>query len=195
MGRSRHFPLDGPVAADVYLIASAKKDRCHISDVRIDHCSRELQGAAAMWYVREDRNIERNAMKKTPRIAVIVFALLAALALCTPVIAAQNNMGGMSPQGNNAEAMQRLEKMSAALQLTPEQKRQVAPIIMDEAPKLKALKSDTSLPPMQKAMKLRQISEATDAKMKPILNPQQYQTLMQMQAQERQQMIQKMENR
>ncbi|MFZ0313449.1 MAG: hypothetical protein WAL85_12145 [Candidatus Korobacteraceae bacterium] len=134
-------------------------------------------------------------MKKTPRIAVIVFALLAALALCTPVIAAQNNMGGMSPQGNNAEAMQRLEKMSAALQLTPEQKRQVAPIIMDEAPKLKALKSDTSLPPMQKAMKLRQISEATDAKMKPILNPQQYQTLMQMQAQERQQMIQKMENR
>jgi len=131
-------------------------------------------------------------MKKTPRIAVIVFALLAALALCTPIVAAQDTMGG--PQGN-PEAMQRLEKMSAALQLTPQQKRQVAPVIMDEAPKVKALKSDTTMPPLQKAMKMRQISEATDAKLKPILTPSQYQTLMQMQAQERQQMIQKMENR
>ncbi len=136
-------------------------------------------------------------MKKDAiRLSVIVFAALAALALCTPVAAAQGTMGGqgMSPQGN-PEAMQRLEKMSAALQLTPQQKRQVAPVIMDEAPKLKALKSDTSLPPLQKAMKMRQISEATDAKLKPILTPSQYQTLMQMQAQERQQMIQKMENR
>ncbi len=127
-------------------------------------------------------------MKKTPRITVIAATLVATLALCAP-IAAQDTMGV------NPEAMQRLEKMSAALQLTPQQKRQVAPIIMDEAPNVKALKSDTSLPPMQKAMKMRQIAEATDAKMKPILTPQQYQTLMQMQAQERQQMIQKMENR
>jgi hypothetical protein len=126
------------------------------------------------------------------RRSVIAFAVLAALALCTPIVAAQDTMGG--PQGN-PEAMQRLEKMSAALQLTPQQKRQVAPVIMDEAPKLKALKSDTTMPPMQKAMKMRQISEATDAKLKPILTPAQYQTLMQMQAQERQQMIQKMENR
>jgi hypothetical protein len=125
------------------------------------------------------------------RLTVIAFAVLATLALCTPIVAAQDAMGS---QGN-PEAMQRLEKMSAALQLTPQQKRQVAPIIMDEAPKVKALKGDTSMPPMQKAMKMRQISEATDAKLKPILNPQQYQTLMQMQAQERQQMIQKMENR
>lgn len=136
-------------------------------------------------------------MKNAIRLTVIVFAVVAALALCTPIIAAQDTMGGqgMSPQGN-PEAKQRLEKMSAALQLTPQQKRQVAPVIMDEAPKLKALKSDTSMPPMQKAMQMRQISEATDAKLKPILTPAQYQTLMQMQAQERQQMIQqKMENR
>jgi hypothetical protein len=129
-------------------------------------------------------------MKKASRLTVIVFAVMAALALSAPIVGAQDNMGGGNP-----EAMQRLEKMSAALKLTPQQKQQVAPIIMEEAPKVKALKSDTSLPPMQKAMKMRQISEATDAKMKPILNPQQYQTLMQMQAEERQQMIQKMENR
>jgi len=134
-------------------------------------------------------------MKKDAiRLTVVVFAVMAALALCTPIAAAQGNMGGQGPQGN-PEAMQRLEKMSAALQLTPQQKRQVAPVIMDEAPKVKALKSDTAMPPLQKAMKMRQISEATDAKLKPILTPSQYQTLMQMQAQERQQMMQKMENR
>ncbi|MGA2687571.1 MAG: hypothetical protein ABSE85_05820 [Candidatus Korobacteraceae bacterium] len=130
-------------------------------------------------------------MKKDAiRFTVVVFAVVAALALCKPTVAAaQDNTGG------NPEAMQKLEKMSAALQLTPQQKRQVAPVIMDEAPKVKALKSDTTMPPLQKAMKMRQISEATDAKLKPILTPAQYQTLMQMQAQERQQMMQKMENR
>ena len=85
--------------------------------------------------------------------------------------------------------------MSAALQLTPAQKQQILPILAQEAPKVKALKSDTSMPPLQKAMKMRQISESTDAQLKPILNPGQYEKLQQMQAQERQQMMQKMENR
>jgi len=85
--------------------------------------------------------------------------------------------------------------MAAALQLTPAQKQQVRPILMEEAPKLKAIKNDTSLGPLQKAMKLRQIGDATDAKLKPILTAQQYQTWQQMREQERQQMMQKMENR
>ena len=82
--------------------------------------------------------------KEAIRLTVIVFTVVAVLALCTPIVAAQDTMGG--PQGN-PEAMQRLEKMSAALQLTPQQKKQVAPIIMEEAPKIKALKSDTTTPP------------------------------------------------
>lgn len=138
--------------------------------------------------------------KLSPRTAAVLFALLA-LALCAPAAFAQANMAPAGsttavPQANTAEALQRLEMMSSKLQLTPQQKEQVRPILMDEAPKLKALKSNTSLTPMQKAMQMRQISETTDAKLKPILSPSQYQTLMQMQEQERQQMIQKrMENR
>ncbi len=119
--------------------------------------------------------------------------LFAAMIVCAPVLMAQNNMGAQD--NSKAEALEKLEKMSTALQLTPAQKQQVKPILMEEAPKLKALKSDTSLGPMQKAMKMRQIADATDAKMKPILNPQQYQTWEQMRAQERQQMMQKMENK
>ena len=130
------------------------------------------------------RNFARNT------VASLVF--LIAVAFCTPILSAQSNMGG---QDNMSAAAAKLEKMSAALQLAPAQKQQIRPILVEEAPKIKALKSDTSMPPLQKAMKMRQIAESTDAQLKPILNPGQYQKLQQMQAQERQQMVQKMENR
>lgn len=130
--------------------------------------------------------------KSTITLALALFALTMTLSL-----AAQNTMAaqGSASQPDKAEALQKLEKMSAALKLTPQQKQQVRPILMEEAPKLKALKTDTSLPPLQKAMKMHQIADETDAKLKPILTPSQYQTWEQMRAQERQQMMQKMENR
>ncbi len=106
----------------------------------------------------------------------------------------QGTMGAAGGGPNKAEIAAKLEKMSAALQLTPAQKKQITPILMEEAPKLQALKADTSLGPLQKAMQLRQISEATDAKLQPILTPEQNQKLQAMRAQERQQMMQKMEN-
>lgn len=94
--------------------------------------------------------------------------------------------------GDKQEAMAKLEKMSAALQLTPEQKTQVMPILMQEGPKMKALKANTSLGPMQKAMQMKQIADETDAKMKPILTPEQYQKFQQIRAEEREQMMQQM---
>jgi periplasmic protein CpxP/Spy len=128
------------------------------------------------------------------RILVIVFVGLMAITVGMPIASAQDNMGGgaMAGQGNASEIAAKLEKMSAALQLTPAQKQQIKPILVQEAPKLKALKADTSMPPMQKAMKMRQIGEDTDAKLQPILTPEQYQKWQQMRAEERQQMMQKM---
>ncbi len=131
--------------------------------------------------------LQRNFLK-----AVVLMLSLAALAVGVPRLSAQD---AMSAGGGKEEAMQKLEKMSAALQLTPAQKKQVRPILMEEAPKLQALKGNTSLGPMQKAMQMRQIANDTDTKLKPILTPQQYQTWEQMREQERQQMMQKMENK
>ena len=130
--------------------------------------------------------------KSNITLALALFAFMMTLSL-----AAQDTMSaqGAAPQTDKAAALQKLEKMSAALKLTPQQKQQVRPILMEEAPKLKALKTDTSLGPLQKAMKMRQIADDTDAKLKPILTPSQYQTWEQMREQERQQMMQKMENR
>ena len=135
-------------------------------------------------------------MKRYLGYAALVLALLTAMAVSAPTLMAQDASAvGGGAQANNAEALQKLEKMAAALQLTPAQKQQVRPILIEEAPKLKAIKENTSLRPMQKAMQLHQIADATDAKLKPILTPQQYQTWQQMREQERQQMMQKMENR
>lgn len=132
--------------------------------------------------------------KNASKLAALVFCLAVVMSVSAPRLFAQGAMS--APAGDEkAEALQRLEKMSAALNLSPAQKQQVRPIVMEEVPKLKALKSNTSLGPMQKAMQMRQIADATDAKLKPILTPQQYQTWEQMRAQERQQMMQKMENR
>jgi hypothetical protein len=68
----------------------------------------------------------------------------------------------------------------------------MAPIMMDEASKMKAIKADASLGPLQKAMQMKQVGTDMDAKVKPILTPDQYQKFEQMRAQEREEMMQKM---
>lgn len=135
--------------------------------------------------------------KNNSRLLLTALASLLILTFQTLALSAQDAMApqsAMGGQGNMSEVAAKLEHMSTELQLTPQQKQQIKPILMEEAPKLKAIKSDTSLGPMQKAMKLHQIGDATDAQMKPILSPTQYQKWEQMRSQERQQMMQKMEN-
>ena len=124
-------------------------------------------------------------------------AILAlAVGLTAQIMVAQQGMGASGGAGpNKEEMMAKLQHMSQELQLTPQQKQQIFPILKQEAPKLEEIKSNTSLGPMQKAMQLKQISNATDSKIMPILNPQQQQKYQAMREQERQQMIQKMENR
>lgn len=131
------------------------------------------------------------------RYAISFLALLLAIAVATPLLPAQDNMsqGTMGAQPNKAEVMAKLEKISTALNLSPQQKQQMLPILKEEAPKLQAIKSSTSLGPLQKAMQLRQVGEATDAKVMPILNPEQQQKWQAMRQQERQEMMQKMENK
>jgi len=123
------------------------------------------------------------------------FAIALALVLVTLMCA----LGWVPPAQAQAspekqEAMAKLEKMAAELQLTPQQKKQMAPIMMEEAQKMKAIKSNTSLGPLEKAMQMKQVGTDMDAKVQPILSPQQYQQFQQIREQERQQMIEKMRN-
>lgn len=134
--------------------------------------------------------------------ATTIFVMLLAIVVSAPLLSAQDPYGGqsgsqgtMGGQPSKAEIAAKLEKISTELQLSPAQKQQMLPILKEEAPKIQAIKGNTSLGPMQKAMQLRQIGEATDAKVQPILSPEQYQKWQQIRAQEKEQMMQKMENR
>ncbi len=126
-------------------------------------------------------------MKHYAKALLVAFAALVILPITAQLATAQ-----AQPTAEKQEAMAKLEKMSAELQLTPQQKQQMMPIMMEEGKKMKALKSDTSLGPMQKAMQMKQVGADMDAKVKPILNPEQYQKFEQIRAQEREQMIEKM---
>ena len=85
--------------------------------------------------------------------------------------------GGQPVSEQDKLAAQRLRDLAAMLSLTSDQREKIRPIVLAEAPRLRAVRDDTSMTRQQKADKLRQIFKGTDAKMKPILTPQQMEKL------------------
>ena len=71
----------------------------------------------------------------------------------------------------------KLEAIAQQLNLTPQQKVKVLPILADEAPKIQAIKNDNSLSKIQKIQRLKAVHQQTDPQMKAILSPAQYQKL------------------
>ena len=96
-------------------------------------------------------------------------------------------------QGNttNAQKLEKLEALSKQLKLTPEQKEKLLPILKAEAPKMEAIKNDTSLTKLQKAQKIRALHEETNPQVQVILSPEQFQQLQEIRRQEVEDMIQK----
>ena len=78
-----------------------------------------------------------------------------------------------SAQGQAAK----LQAISQQLNVTPQQKAKVLPILAEEAPKVEAIKSNSSLSNLQKAQQIRAVHQQTDPQMKAILSPAQYEKL------------------
>jgi hypothetical protein len=123
-------------------------------------------------------------MKKVKSTMIVILATAFSIGLAV-------GQEGPDPQ----EIRAKLEKISAELNLTPQQKLQLLPILKEEAPELKAIKENASLGPIQKARQLRQASTAIDAKVLPILNPMQQEKWQEMRERERQEMIQKLQQK
>ena len=83
----------------------------------------------------------------------------------------------MAPTSSAQTKAAKLEAIAQQLNLTPEQKAKVLPILADEAPKVQAIKNDNSLSKIQKIQQLRAVHQQTDPQMKAILSPAQYQKL------------------
>jgi hypothetical protein len=79
--------------------------------------------------------------------------------------------------GQNEEKMAKVQAVAQQLQLTPEQKVKVLPILEQEAPKLEAIKNNDSLSGLQKMKQLRAIHAETAPELQKILSPAQYQKL------------------
>ena len=95
---------------------------------------------------------------------IVTTLCFGAFALLTSTSSAQNRAA-------------KVEAIAQQLNLTPEQKAKVLPILRDEAPKVQGIKNDNSLSKIQKVQQLRAIHQQTDPQMKAILSPEQYQKL------------------
>jgi len=95
---------------------------------------------------------------------IVTTLCFGAFALLTSTSSAQNRAA-------------KVEAIAQQLNLAPEQKAKVLPILREEAPKLQAIKNDNSLSRMQKMQRVRAIHQQTDPQMKAILSPEQYQKL------------------
>ena len=76
-----------------------------------------------------------------------------------------------------AGAASKAEAIAQQLNLTPQQKIKILPILRDEMPKVNAIKNDNSLSKIQKVQQVRAIHQQTDPQMKAILTPVQYEKL------------------
>jgi len=83
----------------------------------------------------------------------------------------------LAPNSSAQGKAAKLEAISQQLNLTPQQKAKILPILADEAPKVQAIKNDNSLSKIQKIQRLKAVHQQTDPQMKAILSPAQYQKL------------------
>jgi hypothetical protein len=111
--------------------------------------------------------------------------LFSTVALCSCVfLIYANKLQAQTP-------VEKLQRLSQALNLSPQQKTQLLPILEGEAPKIEAIKNNPNLPPGEKAMQLREIHQQADPQVQSILTAQQYKEWQTIRSQEIQQAIKK----
>ena len=71
----------------------------------------------------------------------------------------------------------KVQAIAQKLDLTPQQKIKILPILTDEGPKVEAIQNDNSLSKVQKIQQIKAIHQQTDPQMKAILSQEQYQKL------------------
>jgi hypothetical protein len=97
-----------------------------------------------------------------------------------------------SPQFVQNPLIAMLNQFSIELALTEQQRQQILPFLEQEVPKLKVLKTNTSLSPVQKLEQLKQIADEVDVKLTPLLDPQQQQKFQAVREEHRRELIEKL---
>jgi len=98
-------------------------------------------------------------------------AALITSTLCIGILVLQ------APASYGQNKMAKAQAIAAQLNLTPEQKAKILPILAEEGPKLEAIKNNQSLSNLQKMQQISALHQQTDPQMKAILSPVQYEKL------------------
>ncbi len=120
---------------------------------------------------------------KNYKVVLAVVALAVGMLLVT--------VPAVQAQAQDSAQAQKLAMLAKQLNLTPQQKMKLFPILKEEAPKVEAIKANTSLTGMQKMEQLHALHEQTNPQVQAILSPQQYQQLQQIRQHEIEEAIQK----
>src|SRR5437667_12891823 len=110
-----------------------------------------------------------NQIRRNNNMKNYICSIAAALCFGTLVLAAPTSFAQTKAA--------KLQAISQQLNLTPQQKAKVLPILAEEGPKVEAIKNNSSLSGFQKMQQIRAIHQQTDPQMKAILSPAQYQKL------------------
>ena len=101
---------------------------------------------------------------------IVLFAVLA-VCICMELVGTRPAWAQAGP------AVQMIEQIVKQLQLTPQQKVALLPVLKAEAPEVEAIRSNPSLSGVQKLEELKALHALTGSQVRSILTPQQYQKL------------------
>jgi Spy/CpxP family protein refolding chaperone len=122
----------------------------------------------------------------------IAVSMIVALFVCTfLVFALMSYAQDQAKAPAQSAKLQKLEAIAKQLNLTPEQKTKLMPILKAEAPKIQAIKNNPSLGNLQKIEQIRAIHNETAPQIQAILTPQQYEQLQAIRRQAVQQFLEK----
>lgn len=85
-----------------------------------------------------------------------------------------------------------INQFTLELGLTEQQKQQIVPILKQDAPQLETLKKNTSLKPLEKLERLKQIADSIDAKVTPLLNSEQQKKFQEIREEHRRKLLEKL---
>lgn len=118
---------------------------------------------------------------KNRRIQLLTILTLAGLITVSVGSAAQEKKNEKSQGKSKVEAKQqpnahrdRLKAVADELNLTEEQKTQLKPVFKEESEKIRALRQDTSLSPVDRRAKVKEIRASIAPKVKKILTTEQF---------------------
>src|SRR5262245_47207496 len=97
---------------------------------------------------------------------------LSLMALCFGMTVLMATISSAQQQSTQQSA--KLEEIAKYLNLTPQQKEKILPVLAAEVPKVRAIKDDHSLSKTQRVQQVKAIHQQNDPQMKAILSPEQY---------------------